>query len=257
MKPSGFVAGMAAVVLCSPTCAQSIFLDFGDFNPAPSSSFVSPTGTAGTWNQVITTGTTSHLVDSSGRPTGVAITLSTPGVSLHGHAPALAGDVGRLVGDNFYAVPNQAWSFEITGLADGTYSAYAYGNLNPAVPTGSFDVNGRAVASLGVASGSDLLLNRDYRLIDGLVVTDGKVVVLSTNGSAATFSGLSGFQLVSTVPELPTAPLIALGLAAVLAGSKRRPGRARALRQDAAPGRRGRPTGIAGSASPHRQAVWR
>jgi len=119
---------VAALSCCSAalTFAQSFNLDFGAQFGAPSTSYGAAAGQPGFWNE--RTGfedETATLVDIQGNKTALTIVPSLPfGQAGYDH-PATTGDDQALMDDYFdlHSVPA---TFEIRGLAVGTYAVYSY-----------------------------------------------------------------------------------------------------------------------------------
>ena len=207
--------------------ADSIYIDFGSFNPAPSSSFAAAATLGGSWNKIMNTGLTSNLLNVNGVAT--ATTLSLIADDPSGSQTVGSGNTEDLRGDNFFASPGDSWSVTINNLANGTYTFFYYGPTNTAVTTGPFTVNGIAVPGVTGSLTDNLVQGTDWDVLANVSVTSGTLTVVSTSTDG--FHGLAGLQLVdqsvSSVPEPSTLVLLGtmLGAGAILRRLKQNPDR--------------------------------
>jgi len=115
-----------SAALATSLRAQSFNVDYGSQFGLPSASFGAAAEQAGFWNE--RTGLedeSTTLVDVRGEKTGVRIIPSLPFWQAGFDFPATTGDVQALMDDYFdlHSVPA---TFEVQGLAVGTYAVYTY-----------------------------------------------------------------------------------------------------------------------------------
>jgi hypothetical protein len=208
--------------------AESLNVDFGDQASATEllgAGFGAASGQTGSWNTISGAGATS-LVGLDGLPTDVVLTLAPPEpvVNPDGSSAALTGDLKLLMGDFFFEDASDAfWSVTLTGIDSGAYDVYVYApaNLSSAIATGTFTIDGVAMADLPGSANSAFLLGTNYAVLSGLVVADGTITIQSTETSTR-FLGLSGLQLVPVPPVPSVGPWGGLALFGVLIASGRR-----------------------------------
>lgn len=195
---------------------DSFNIDFGNsdifpgITPPPASSFGASANQPGVWNQ-LTSVSPLALVELSGAPTAVQIQSSAQ--VFGGFYSSFSGDLGRLLNDNFFSNPGVPWSISISGLANGEYDFYYYAPAHPFVDSGNFAINGTIVPNLaGSDAGSGTVRGLDWQVLTGVAVTDGTLTTTWIEGGGQ-FTGLSGIQIVSVVPE-PSS--LALAISSIL-----------------------------------------
>lgn len=177
--------------------AQNVNIDFGSAAGAPSNAFGAASGQVGVWN-TLGLGTTSSLLDITGVATTASATVNAA-VDTGFAGITCGGDIGTLVDDNFYT-SGAAWSVDIGGLTNGTYSVYLYGPSHTGVETGNMIVNGIPVSSIS-GDGCSFVAGTNYTTVQ-VPVTNGTLSVAGTN--VASYAGLSGLQLIQQ--ETPSIP---------------------------------------------------
>jgi hypothetical protein len=201
-----------ALTLVSALAADAtpINFDFGSADAAPSSGFGAASGQAGIWNRIVDFATAAGIVDLGGDPTGVTVLISAEEMSGVSGPP---GDDGKLLmGDNFFS-SSQPWTLTITGLTDGLYDVYLYEPVHDSVGTGAGTVNGVSFSDINGGYSGTFSEGSNFHHLAGVSISGGQ---LFATGSNASFSGLSGLQLVAAsapVPEPATLSLLVLGLA--------------------------------------------
>jgi len=195
--------------------AQSLNIDLGTVEVAPSSSFGAAAGQAGTWSK-LGLGTTNALPDLTGAATSVAATVTAD--TSTGYDNSCTGDLGHLVNDNIYA-EGGTWTVTLTGLAPGEYTVYLYEPTNPAVVTGNMTVNGTPLA--GITDHACALTAGQTYTTATATVTGTLTITGDSAGTPDGFAGLAGLQLVLTqaIEPIPAASPAALLLLAVLVAS--------------------------------------
>jgi hypothetical protein len=213
---------IAATLGSVPVRASALNVDFGqgqfsnpaDFGP-PSSAYGAASGQTGTWNQIVTLGTTNGLLDIVGANSGVSLNLTA---STIGGESVNAGttDTNNLRDTYFYSFNGTAWSAVFNGLTNGLYDVYYYTAANTVVPSGAFRINGTSVPSINGGDGGALNLpatlnnGTDWDVLKGVSVTNGRLTLQSASNSG--FRGLAGVQIVPEVssPE-PSSIVVVAG----------------------------------------------
>ena len=207
------LASSALLLVAAPLLAQSLNIDLGTVEVAPSSTYGAAAGQAGTWSK-LGLGTTPGLPNLSGTATSVSATVSAD--TSGGYSNDCTGDLGHLINDNIYTLQG-TWTVALSGLAPGTYTVYLYGPTNTSVVTGNMMVNGVAVAGV-TAHACALTAGQTYTTATATV--SGGTLTLSGDptGTGFAYAGLAGLQLVlgQPVEPIPAASPAALLLLAVL-----------------------------------------
>ena len=213
------VAALAVLAAHGGAHAELINIDFGDDYPLTSTSFGAASGQAGTWNQILTLGTTSNLLDVTGAATDVAVSVASQTPS--GHLSGPSTDAELLVHDNFYS-SNTHWSATLSGVDNGEYDIYVYAPANPAVPTKRYTVNGIPMANLPGTFAGSFIEGTNYARITNLNISTNTLTLQSAQVSGN--GGLAGLQITreDVIPEPTTLSLLALGGLGLLARRKRK-----------------------------------
>ncbi len=203
---------LTLTLTCSAYAHADIYVDFGDdFTGLPAS--YGAVNSPGVWNDIVSLGSTSGLLDTNGDASGVSLVLNA--TSASGHLIPANNNDETLLHDNFLSTSGNSWSAVFSGLQNGLYDVYYYAPANTNVSTGTFSINGQAQSSL--SGGSTLVQGQSWAVQSGVVVNSGQISILST--STASNRGLSGVQFIA-VPE-PSAACL-LGLVLFACGLRRR-----------------------------------
>jgi len=198
IRPStaGAVLLLAVLALVpSSAWAQGFNLDFRGTLTGLPETYGAASGQTGTWVDV-PLGVTNGLTDVSGATTGVSITTTGTGDTFH---PATTDD-GILLRDSIVndgvRPPTIAFSATLTGLADGEYTVYYY----HFAATSGLTINSSPMSDL--AGGSADALGAQGTNWDAVQVSvaGGTLQIVDTTPESD-FAGLSGIQMVRTVPE--------------------------------------------------------
>ena len=180
--------------------------------PAPSSSYGAASGQTGTWDQILATGTTSSLKNTSGTTTSVSLNLNVgTGGSIDGGLITGSGttNTDELIDSFFYATNTHNWSVTLNNLTNATYDVYYYGpaTTNSTVHTRAFTINGTAVSDMvynvpgAGALDAELVQGQDWNVLQNVVITNGTLTLASSTTSG--FGGLSGLQIVQKAAAVP------------------------------------------------------
>ena len=204
------------VATTAPAVAAPLYVDFGSYSAAPTSTFGAAAGLPGVWNNVAALGTTSNVLDAFGAVTDVDITLAAE--SADGTGGFGTTDAHRLLQDNFYTTPGKIWSVTVAGLTNGLYDVYLYEPMNLFLGSGGGSVNGVRFSSINGNFYGSLAEGTNYLLLTSVLVSDGTLV--ASGGDLSAPNGLAGMQLVdrspapAAVPEPAVLPLLGLALVA-------------------------------------------
>ena len=193
------------------TCADGVYVDFGNVLPGLPSSYGGAAQVPGTWNAIATTGTTAGLVGTSGSATSVFLTLQAESASGTTGIDNGYPD-GRLLGDNFYSSDGMNWSITVGGLPDGRYDVYYFQPAYELVSTGEFTVGDRRAEPL-TSHGLTLVSGVTWDAVRDVQVVGGELSIVSA--SIAGYRGLAGLQIVA-VPEPSVFGVFAVGLLALM-----------------------------------------
>jgi hypothetical protein len=122
--------GLTTIAFSAVGTSQGINLDFdraiGGI-PSPASTYAAA-GTAGVWNAVTIPATGTALVDKSGAPTGVTVTVDTAlSFDLWFDNVNTTGDDANLMEDLIYGgLGGVFYPITFTGIAPGNYEVYTY-----------------------------------------------------------------------------------------------------------------------------------
>ena len=213
---------LSAIALAQGTVYQGQFLQASGGNLQTTAGGVLSTA-GSTWNAVRFATTGSVSLKTAGGQTSTAVFAWSDWTGLGVFKPStLTGGFGGsasagLMGNYLYVlqVPQtSAKSFEFSGLPAGTYDLYAYtqgdsgGNnrqLGMSIGTTT------KVATVGVASTTTFVADRNYLLFSGITVgSDGKIAGKVWNGSGSNGeANWNGFQLQATsITPTKTTPTI-------------------------------------------------
>lgn len=227
----------------STALAGSVNIDFNSYDAVtPASSYGGAAGQTGTWNGLGFFSENSSLVYSGelsgldGLPSGLGYQVT--GISY----PSTGTSSDPVLRDSFWSAnyaPNPYWSVSLSGFAPGYYDVYIFAPTHPAIPTGSFTVNGNAVDSFGSATSgagangiNGLDLGIDYIVLTDLYI-DGTLAFDQTGYGIyysayhnqfldAYMAGLAGIQVVSAPVPLPSSLLLLAPALISLAGLRRK-----------------------------------
>jgi hypothetical protein len=191
-----FCLAASVSALAARAQAQSFNIDLGTQFGAPSASYGAAAGQAGFWNE--RTGfedETATLVDIQGHKTAVTLVPSLPFGQAGFDHPATSGDDQALMDDYFdlHSVPA---TFEVRGLAAGTYAVYSYlWAPDEALYQTSLSVAGRPARLIGGAWPGGFREGVTHSR-DVVHVGASETLVLSVFGiPKGTFNGLQLVQL--------------------------------------------------------------
>ena len=203
--------------------ATSINVDFVcpcDVGPSPQIIYGAAAGQAGVWNERVAPTAPVPLLDTSGNFLGVFMSVVAD-LNNFQNPNAVVGNDANLLSDYFYTVNGGAYSVNFTGLQNGTYNVFLYAPNASNVAIGSGNVNGVPYPYTGssVLQFPLLIQGVNYVVVNGVVVSNGTMSILSNGGAAIDNFGLSGLQLqlvtttIPSVPEPTTVLLVGSGLA--------------------------------------------
>jgi len=212
------VIWMATVVgVGSIASAQQFNIDFGSHFTGLPSTYGAAAGQTGSWNDVISLGLTSGLVDLSGSPTDVDVTITSNNPA--GNVNNQNSNDQILLTDFFFSTDGNAWSVEFANLDAGLYDVYVYAPRNTIVSTGDFTVNGVSVSDLPGAE--TMIEDISYTVVSGVIVSGAETLSLLSTSTVGN-RGLSGIQLVSVVPEPSSLALFSAGALGLLGYGRQR-----------------------------------
>jgi hypothetical protein len=203
-----YLSVLALLSMLSPAAhAQSFNIDFGNIFTVPSATFGGAANQVGAWNKINTFGNPVTLNNLAGTPTAVTLLLTAN--SVGGNAFSGGTDTRTMKDDHFFSSVGNVWSFSVNGLTNGVYDMYAYGPTSANTSTRLFTANGVAGPNVpgDKANNDALVLGVDYAIVGSVTVTNGTLVVTSSNANGV--GGLSGLQIVpqqsgSAAPEPST-----------------------------------------------------
>jgi len=210
-----------AVGLGSTAYAEPLNIDFGSVYTGLPTTYGAQASQVGSWNDIISLGTTSDLLDVSGFTTDVSVTVSADNSNGDAVPPSINND-RRLLSDNFFSNSSSSWSVEFAGLDAGIYDVYYYAPDNTAVETGAFTVNGTPATHIVGFPGAGFLLFGNYAVVSGVSISESGSLSLVSSTTTAGFSGLSGLQLVPIIPEPSSSALLSIGTISLLGYCRRR-----------------------------------
>jgi len=203
------------LTLSSVAHADIVYIDLGAAHPGLPATYAAAAPAPGVWNSITSAGTTTGLVNSSGAPIPINLTI-TAGLPS-GFIGNIPNDNATLLGDNLLSPSSQNWGFSVAGLSNGNYDIYYYEPAHGGVGTGLFDVNGVAATPLS-SSDIELVQGETWDVVS-VTVDDGTLTLTSTPTPGIAFTGLAGIQIVA-VPE--PGPLAALWFLGGLVFARRR-----------------------------------
>jgi hypothetical protein len=205
----------------NPVSASLLNIDFGNATGSPPSSFEAASEQSGSWNTIISLGTTTGLIDLDGNSTSVSITVSAG--AINGSASIGSDNMNKLMGDNFYKAANNAWTVTLNNLNNGIYDVYLYDPYASNVSTGAGSVNGITFTDInGNRNGGVFAEGVNYHLLSGVAVTDGTLVATGTSSVSGDYGGLSGLQITPSAVPIPGAAWLLGGGLVCLVGIRRK-----------------------------------
>ena len=117
----GLAAACAALGLAVAAQAQAINLDYGGFNPAPSSTYAAGASQPGFWNLVASSSST-PLKDINNANTSVTVSSTGGNYGFGFNNAGTTGDDELLLDDGI----DGATTINFAGLANGSYTVYTY-----------------------------------------------------------------------------------------------------------------------------------
>lgn len=207
---NGGLAGLQIV----PLVTAALNVDFGRYHGPPADGYGAASGQTGIWNEAGRG--VSPLIDTSGAPAGVSLTLTTDS-DAGNTGVAVSDDDERLLFDHFFSSVGATWTVGVSGLESGSYRVYLYAPSHSAVATGEMTLNGTPVASLSGDIGANLIEGVSYASVLAQL-TDGKLAI---SGVVDVHGGLAGLQVVP-LPEPGRALLCAAGIGVLQILARRR-----------------------------------
>ncbi len=215
MTKSHLLGAVCACILTSSwmgeTQAAKINIDFGDATTSSGvTAFGADAGVAGYWNSIplFTFGFT--LNNTSGAATTASYSFDAGSASGSGTAPPTTND--ELVLDWIGSIsPNPGYGFHIDSLPADIYDIYIYTNPDldssgVALHTGNLTIsNGTTSTNVSSVNDGSTILLQNFDATSGLLEIDSLC-------SGLDFCGISGMQLVGSVPIPPAIWLFGSGL---------------------------------------------
>ena len=117
----GLAAACAALGLAVAAQAQAINLDYGGFNPAPSTTYGAGANQPGFWN-LVSSSAGFQLKDINNANTSVTVSSTAGNYNFGFNNPGTTGDHELLLDDGI----DGATTINFAGLANGSYTVYTY-----------------------------------------------------------------------------------------------------------------------------------
>jgi len=187
-----------------PAAGQSINIDYGTIFGTPSNAYGAAAGQAGTWNALFAGPGGLPLVDIDGNGIDATITdVSGGNLDFSFNNAATTGDDQALFDDliDLGGVVGQVDTFEVEGLAPGSYDVYVYAWApDSAGFITSVNVNGAGAENVGGAWPGGYVEGTNYAL-QSVDAPDGTLTIALT--TVAGFGSLNGLQIVQADGKTP------------------------------------------------------